>query len=392
LEEKDSIFNNKKVIISLVIVAIILLLFMFFTLISMLQKQEKTATVDVIDGLPPTTKEDVFRENNIKVLENDDDNNEYNVKFEKRLYDDEGRSNKEYFDTVAKEISSLHEGTVTLIDYDDETKTEIKMVINPYKDEYTINGENNYFEKVDGDFYNLISNMKPVESSKFISGNTFVSVMQVDGMRLSSIEKYLGEKEEDLKDGYMSYLNGTVKLNTIGDERVRNIIFSKDYEGNITNDFSRPYTLNDIAAKYDKIAFGGLEDNYLGYINDNCYYFFYPDETSIYGRAYSKNSKFENILDEYIKTKDIDKFVKSLNAVFYMYDSFEFNEQTKRFDAMYSLSGIEIKIRNNDPKGIILHNNYFFTKKTRDYVSRGIISFSNTDLVHEVEKNRREGK
>ncbi len=388
MEDKDSILNNKKIIIGLVIVAIILLLIMFFMLVSMLQKQEKTVTVDVIDGLPPTTKEDVFKENNIKLIENDDDNNEYKIKFEKGLFDNEGESNKEYFDTIAKEISNLHEGTVTLIDDD----KEIKMVINPYKDEYSINDEVDYYEKVDGDFYNLIKNMRPVDSSKFISGNTFISIMEVEGMRLSSIEKYIGEKEEDLEDGYMSYLDGKVKLNTIADDRVRNIIFSKDYDGKLTTDFRGAYTLEDVAKEYDKVAFGGLEDNYLGYITDNLYYFFYPDETSIYGRAYSKNAKFENILDEYLKTGDIDKFVKSLNAVFYMYDSFEFDEQTKRFDAIYSLSGIEIKIRNNDPKGIILHNNYYFTKKTRDYVCRGIISFSNTDLVNEVEKNRREGK
>ncbi len=57
---------------------------------------------------------------------------------------------------------------------------------------------------------------------------------------------------------------------------------------------------------------------------------------------------------------------------------------------MFSNRGFEIDIEDNNPKGIILYSNYYFTEKTEKYVEDGLITLrEKQDSVEKIEKERR---
>ena len=57
----------------------------------------------------------------------------------------------------------------------------------------------------------------------------------------------------------------------------------------------------------------------------------------------------------------------------------------------YCTRGIEIDIKGNDPKGITLYSNYYFTDYTKSLVKNGVVSFDGkTDMVEKKELERRE--
>lgn len=227
------------------------------------------------------------------------------------------------------------------------------------------------------------------EDSSIIVSNTYLDKLLMNSMYFSEIEEDLGEGKE-LGNGYTSYLDGTIKIRTVPTKAVRNIIFSNNYEGTITSKINSGMSLREIYNINSENAFGSLEKGYLGYKDADYYLFFYNDEVSVYNYTYSYNKIFEQLLSEYLKTKDLDTFVNRLVGKWKAYDYYEYDKENKNAYILYSNRGIEIDIKNNDSKGIILYTNYYFTDETKEYVKNDLITLdSKTDLLDKIEKQRR---
>ncbi len=248
---------------------------------------------------------------------------------------------------------------------------------------------NTELEKKEKEEESEVDKISITEDSSIIVLNTYLDKLVMNSMYLSTIEEDLGEGT-DLKNGYTSYQNGTIKLRTVPTKAVRNIIFSKDYEGSITSKINSGMSLREIYNINSENAFGSLEEGYLGYKDADYYLFFYNDEVSVYSYSYSYNKIFEDILKEYLKTNDLDTFVNKLVNKWKAYDYYEYDKENKNAYILYSNRGIEIDIKNNDSKGITLYTNYYFTDTTKEYVENGLVTLnSKTDLLDKIEKQRR---
>lgn len=221
------------------------------------------------------------------------------------------------------------------------------------------------------------------------ASNSYLSSLISTNMGTRIIKENLDEGIE-LDNGYVSYNDGTIEIRTTLINTVRNIIFTKKYDGNIVTNVNLKTPLKEILELYPENSFGSLEEDYLGYLTNDFYYFFYDDEVSVYGYTYKEDEKFEKLLEKYLKDKDLDGFVSSIKASLRYYDYLEYDPEIKKAHIMFSNRGFEIDIEDNDPKGIILYSNYYFTEKTKEYVEKGLITLKEKeDSVEKIEKERR---
>lgn len=380
---------KKKIIIIIPIVIIILMCILISLLI--ITRKETTAIQPSI-SIQPETTEDIIKKYEAEYI--GEENSKIYVKFNKDLYDEDGNSNENYFNNIINDLKPFYEKSSFYLE-DEEKNITISVKYNSYEDTYTvlINNIENFFEKTNGKNYSKVDNIKNVKTTNINYVNDLMLILQYNTMYLDSIKDKLGEGKE-LDNGYTSYLNGTVKIRLAPTKAVRNIIFSEDYKSQdnkpIAKQFNLGMSLREVKETLPDNTFGSLEEGYLGYRNSSYYSFIYKDEISIYTYSYKYNKDFEDLLTDYLKTKDLDTFINTLVGRCKTYDYYEYDAEKQNAYVLFSNRGIEIDIKGNDPKGITLYNNYYFTEDTKQYVKDGLISLdSDTDLLDKTEKERR---
>lgn len=386
--------NNK--FLRMIIVLLILLLFSLFCFLLYLVVMynlngslDNKINVTTTNNEDLTTAEEILKEYDCIFWKQDGDH--IYVTFSKDLFDENMESNENYFKSIVKGLERFFiNKDFYLIDYNNSI--EIHARYNAEKENYEliINNVEDYFNNVEGKDYIGIDNINnPKESNTIHSIDTILTNLKENGMKFSSIKMLLGEGEE-LDDGYVSYLDGTVKLRLVNNGIVRNIVFSRNYKDRLFKNFDNKATLEEIYINNPNNFYGGTEEGYLGYRTDELYYFIYEDEISIYGYSYSKNTLFENTLKKYIENNNLEKFIKLIMGQLPTYDYCEYDEQNQNANIMFSSYGIEVNIKNNNPKGVILYNNYYFTDYTKKLVKNGYVTFKNNESsIEKVEIERR---
>lgn len=389
--------NNAKKRIVMVILVLFFLLLLFLTmLLGALDNESNTnaanSSVNIVDGTvnsvtKPKTIEQVIAAYKSQFISRD--GNEIYLKLNKDLYDEAGNSNEKYFEAFIFDLGELFL-TSDFVLIDEEKNITIDAIYDFENEKHKIvfNKRENYYSLTDGKTYVEVQKSEIVEPSIIFKGNELLSDLIVGRMYYTSIEGDLGEYRE-LDTGYRYYPDQKIKLKLAPNNGVMNIVFTEDYEGNILDDVSNGMNLNKIYELHQDNMFGSVSEGYLGYRNDDYYYFFYDDEVSLYGYLYDKNKTFENALEEYLETKELDKFYKTLSKKILSYDVLEYDEESQSLYMLFPTRGIEIDIENNDPKGITLYNSYCFTDKSKQWVKDGYIKFKNQDLVLKYEKERR---
>lgn len=384
----------KMIIILLLICCVVLLSFIILIFRDLLNQDSNIGTEE---NKPENTIEDINKDKTIEDILVEYDIELLSIKdyvirlnFPKDLYDEEGNSNERYFNNLIEAIKPFYpKKNFTLLD--PIRNIEISVTYSKDKEKYIIkiNGLENYYENVDGDTYAEVDNTKIEESANIVTTNVLLSKLANNNSYFSSIEDML-EEDRELEDGYVSYNNGQIKIKKTLINTVRNIILTSDYEGEINRNINVKTSLEEILEKYPKNAFGSLEEGYLGYISREYYYFFYNDEISIYSYSYSENKQFEKFLKNYLETKDLDKFVSLIKSNYKVYDSLEYDSEIKKAHIVFSNRGIEIDIKDNNPKGITLYSNYLFSETSKRFVREGLINLnSHEDLVNKMEVDRR---
>lgn len=380
---------KKFIIILLILFSILLCLLMCLLMASNENNTNTGVTTEIV--AEPKTIEDVIKKHDSEYISETD--NKIYVKFGKDLFNEKGESNKNYFYDLIEELKPFFKATSFYI-IDEEKDINIYVEYDLKIEDYIIkiNNIENFFDNINGKSYVDVETSKIKNNSPIIVDEFYLNKLQMNSMYFSSISEELGEGT-DLGNGYTSYKNGTIRLRVVPTKAVRNIIFSEDYEGDITTKIKSGMSLKEIYKINSENAFGSLNENYLGYKDGNYYIFFYSDETSIYTYSYSYNKDFEKLLKDYLQSKDLDTFVTRLVSKVKAYDYYEYDKENQNAYILYSNRGIEINIKNNDSKGIKLYTNYYFTDETKKYVKDGLISFdSENDLLENVEKSRRNGK
>jgi len=359
-----------------------LLCFSFFLLNNIKNDNRKA----IINDERPQSVEEVIIASESEYLEENE--NKIYVNFIKDLYDKEENSNEVYFNKLVDELKRFYEKKdFYLID----NSKEIEIYAKYQDDNYVIiiNGIEDYFKNVDGKVYSDINKIEPPLRQVIYTYNDFLNGLVAGQMSTKYISKMLGEGKE-LENGYISYLDGAILLKTINSKTVRNIIFTYKYDKDVVEGVKVKTNLKEILNLYPDNVFGSLKDKYLGYYTDDFYYFFYEDEISVYAITYNENDKFEEFLTNYLDDNNLDKFVNSIKSTIRNYDYLEYDPDIKKAHIMFSHKGYEIDIEENNPKGIILYSNYYFTNITRDYAQRGLITLkSKENSVEKIEKERR---
>lgn len=377
-----------KIVLICLLISSFLLICIGMYLINLLKKEQGEVSTTIEKIIDVETIEDIFEKYDTKLIERIE--NDFFVVFSKDLFENNGSSNFSYFSKLVNELTEFVEKKDFKL-IDEEKGIEIFAKFNIEKGEYDliINEIEEFYSVVNGESYVKVDNSEIESPSLLGVNNYFLTKLELYDYAFSSIKSDLGEGI-DLGNGYYSYFDDAIKVRTVPTGSVKNIIFTKKFEGTITLNTYVGMSLSEIEEKEPNYAYGSVNKGYLGYRNDEYYLFFYDDEVSVYTYSYKKNTTFENFLKEYLETGDLEAFANNLMKKWKAYDYFEYDAETKKLHILYSTRGVEIDIENNDSTGITLYDNYYFTDLTKSYVKSGKISFeSDVDLVEQIEIQRR---
>lgn len=380
----------KIIILFLLVLFFCLLCYFTFLLKDFISEDLKNVEVSVVIEEPKTVEE-VAENTDSRILKTRDKT--VFIEFAKDLYDEYGNSNETYFNNIIEDFKKIYKNQdFTLIDNKKHINIVAKYNIDDKKYSILINGLEGYFERIDGDDYAKANSISIGNVSVMFAADDYLKVL-----RASHMDPYLMKSEfvdgKDLGNGYTSYKDDSIQIRMSLINTVRNIIFTRKHEGEVVKDVTVGKSLKEIQKLYPDNIFGGISEDYLGYMTNDFYYFFYDDEISVYGLTYKDDEQFEKILVEYLNDKDLDRFVNSVKSTLRYYDYFEYDPEIKKAHIVFSSRGYEIDIEENDPKGIILYNNYHFTDTTRNLAKEGKISINKDEnLVDKIEKDRRKNR
>ncbi len=380
----------KFIILFLLVLFFCLLCFLSFLLKDFIPENTNNINVSVTTQEPQTVEE-IAENTESRILKTK--NNTVFIEFAKDLFDEYGNSNEAYFNNIIDDFKKIYgKQDFTLIDNKNHINISVKYNQDDKKYSILINGLEEYFQRINGDNYAKANNITIGDVSVMFATDDYLKVL-----RASHMDPYLMKSEfvdgKDLGNGYVSYKDDSIQIRMSLINTVRNIIFTRKHEGEVVKDITVGKSLKEIHKLYPDNIFGGINEDYLGYMTNDFYYFFYDDEISVYGLTYKDDEQFEKILVEYLNNKDLDRFINAVKSTLRYYDYFEYDPEIKKAHIIFSSRGYEIDIEENDPKGIILYNNYHFTDITRNLAKEGKISINKDEnLVDKIEKYRRKNR
>lgn len=386
--------KNKKTIITKIFIIIFFVLLVICEIllkeIENTQKKQIENTANVIAEVQAKTVRGTIEKYDSKYITRR--TNTIYVEFSEDLYNDNGESNEQYFKSLINELShteDLKQKNFYLID--DEKDIKIYVKYNEENDDITIeyNRKENFYDEIDGKEYVTVDKAQIVDQKEITVLAQELRDLTSGNMFFRKIKNKIGVGE-DLGNGYTSYKNGALILKIVN-SKVRNAVFTEKYTDEVVTNITVGMTIDEI--KNELSTTPSKENTKKGYIlyrTSELYIFFYEDEISAYGYTYSDNELFEGYLEEYLEDKNLDSFIQKVTGKWTMYDKNEYDPEQQYAYITYPSLGVEIKIENNNPKGITLYNNYYFTEKTKNFVKEGKISVnSEEDLLENMEINRR---
>lgn len=305
--------------------------------------------------------------------------------FGKSLFNSDGTNNRNYYESLINALAKkLIKKNFYL--YDEKNSTQINVTCDFENDNisYKINNISDYFGTANGELYQDIENTEIVQYQYIpISYNVLYNIVQNNMYLIDE----LGEPEGEVGK-YKLYQNGTIMSRNFSG-KVRNMIFLEGYEGNVFTGVEVGTPLSEIKKLYPNNAFGSIEEGYLGYRTAELYVFFYENEISVYGYSYYEQKNFEDILEEYLNTNDLNRFTERVTKLWTNYDEFEYDRGNKSLYLTYPSIGVIINIQNNNSKGITICNNYYLSDKIKNFIIENKISLdSSIDALYMSEKNR----
>ena len=399
--------NNTKIIKIVIILCFVILFILTAVLVGIVKREENKALNKqvqnqvVMQDLENAVYDDSVKYDNIKsvlesygcsfISETKKPTEIIYLLFGKNLYERDGTSNQNYFESLINACAKKISKNIFYL-YDEQNSIQIMVECDLVNSEitYKINNISNYFSNSDSDLFKEaetaeIVKYQPIEKTYNILYNLIDNNM--------FLTKEFGEAEGKTEDGkYEYYLNKTIKA-YISAGKVRNLIFTSAYEGDVFYNISVGTPLKQVAEQLPDYAFGSVNDGFLGYRTKDVYVFIYEDEISVYGYSYYEHSEFEEYVKSYLTNYDLEKFVNNVTSLWQSYDEFEFDKENQSLHLTYPYIGVMIDIEDNDASGITLYSNYYFTDTTKRLVAQEDVSInSKEDAIYKVEMNRKFSK
>ena len=390
------LLNSKKIILILMFISIVIM----FCILIVLAKLEAEKNGILRVGVSNPVKQDIENdEYNLNVKYDSvaqvfkafgctysgENKNCYFASFPKELFNDDNSSNIKYFENLIHAVAkNVQLRQFSIEDSKKSILIEINYNVSADTFMYKINGMESYFTKADNTVLKAMDEIQEVKRQYMPIRDHLLKKLAENNMMVT-LE--LGTANSLGSEGkYSLFLDRTVKTRNYNG-KTRNIIFYNNYPDELFDGIKVGTPINTIIEKYPDYAFRGK--NYVGYRTDDFYVFCYPEEVSVYAYSYSDNSKILNIIEEYSKTKDLKKFANDIIKAYINYDYYEFDEEAQNLSIHYPAVGLMIDIKGNDPKGIVVYNNFYITEHLRKLVSEGKISIELYKNSIEVEEQAR---
>lgn len=388
---KKKEYNNFKKTVLFVIIFLILLIIFFILQIALIraETEQKNNEIEISVSRGDNTIERIADKYNAEII----DKTSYiiYINFEEDLYDDNGNSNKEYFENIANDFTKLEDfSKQNFILIDEEKNIKINVLYNPDIDSYSYkyNDIENFYDEIDGKMYSATKNIEPLDVKSLTLSSELLLNLKNGNMFFRSIKDSIGEGKL-LDNGYTSFKDGSILLKLLNG-KVRNMVFTDKYEETVIFGVRVGDSLEKVLDVQKNISSGSIKEGYLQYITPDLYIFIYENEISTYGYSYFENKDFEDFLEEYLVDKDLDKFIQNVSKKWNNYDMYQYTPEEQSAHITFPSRGVEIKIEDNNSKGIVLYKNYYFTDKTKEMIKDGKITLNDSeDLLVVTEKQRR---
>lgn len=396
--------KNTKMIKITIILCFIVLFILTAILTGIVRKEKKQSLNEqaqnqvVMQDLENAVYDDSVKYNNIKnvlesygctfISETKKPTEIIYLSFGKNLYESDGTSNQKYFESLINACAKKLSKTIFYL-YDEQKSIQITVECDLINSEitYKINNISDYFSNSESELF------KEAETAEIVK---YQSIEKTYNILYNLIDNNMfltnefGDEEGKTEDGkYGYYLNKTVKA-YISAGKVRNLIFTSAYEGDVFNNISVGTPLKQVAEQLPDYAFGSVNDGFLGYRAKDVYVFIYEDEISVYGYSYNEHPEFEEYVKSYLANYDLEKFVSNVTSLWQSYDEFEYDKENQSLHLTYPYIGVMIDIEDNDASGITLYSNYYFTDISKRLVAQGDVSInSKEDAIYKVEMKRK---
>ena len=390
--------KKNKIIIAFILILLIVLTILLCILTIFLKEDEPIETSisnDVVENtidVVTTVKEKTI----VSILEDSDStyisqkNKRINVNFGKDLYDEEGNNNKEYFENIINELKELEQLKETTFYLKDEDKyVDIKVEYDTETKEHTIiyNDNENFFEETIPENYSKVDYVDIMEKIELVPAAKELSSIVNKKMFFNAIKNSIGEGT-DLGNGFMSYKDDSILINTMNN-KVKTIIFTDKYQTDVFHGIKVGTDFEKLVDRYEGRSSVNNKYGYTMCRTGDVYVFFYKDKIVIYDYSYYYHDEFEDALEKYVNTRDLAEFVDAVRRNWGNYEICEYDIDAQYAHITYPSKGVEINITNNDPLGIKLYNNYYFTNRTKVLVKNGIISLNAEEDFIEVTERKR---
>lgn len=389
-----NIKKNKMIIffILILLVALTISLYILIMLIDEVIPEERTGVITsnivAVSPVKEKTVRSIVEDSGSTYIKRD--RKKIYVNFEKDLYEEDGQSNEEYFENIVeefKELEEFKEEPFSLID--EEKYVNIRVKYNVDTKEHTIvyNDMEDFFEKSNPENYCKVDNVDIIEKIELVPAASELSKLVNKKMFFNAIKNTIGEGT-DLGNGFTSYKDNSILLN-ITNNKVKTIIFTDKYETEIFHGVKVGIDFEQLEKRFKGKASVSDKYGYAMYRTKDVYAFFYEDKIVIYGYSYYYHDEFEDALEDYINTRDLGALVDKVTRSWGNYEICEYDIESQYAHITYPSRGIEINIINNDPLGITLYNNYYFTNRTKILVKNGMISLNaEEDFIEATERKR----
>ncbi len=339
-----------------------------------LENKEMSSIQEVIEYYKSTyITEYESTEKNIKI--------DAEVIFTKPLYEN-NVSNEQYFTDLINDCAKvIYYKNFRLID----TKNDIVIEVickNRKIDYILINDIEDYFIYMDSQIG--INGFKEIKTTPL---NIEAEILKkcIDENWKKDID--FGERDS-IFDNYYIFFDEGIKVRII-DDKVYNIVFTKQYKNSVVNNCFPGADLKYVEATIGTPTFKDEETKIIGYKGEKIYVFFTEDEISVYRNSTIDSDDFFNLADKFISDEiDLLEFMNELTYLWPDYETYEYDEKSIYIN--YPLKGIEIAINNGDINGILVYNNNksSLSKIARYLEDTRFVSRLQIDLLFKTEKQR----
>lgn len=304
------------------------------------------------------------------------------LKFKYPLYTDEVSNKDYYYKMIAMFLEYVNYQNIRLID--EENNIVIAVECNKENKEINtllINGEENYFGKVDTK--NILENYETIKET----------TLEVQSPILSKlIENDWEEKnmnfgtQESVCNNYKIYFDEGIEIKIAG-KKVFHLVFTEKYSENIVNGIKSTTDEETIKKILGEPEFKSNRPRTIGYKGKEFYIFFNTDykTVSIY-RIQNTTEKEKETIKRILAQLSIDgntmSALSSFTDMWSDYDSLEYSDNYILLQ--YTLRGMKFEINVTENNGLSLYGNYTGTlvRDLKNGEQIPYIYMVNTDLIY----------